>query len=102
MVSMRHEALSGSKDEYHIAVYYSGRVQGVGFRYQALQIAKGFEVTGYVKNLPDGRVHLEAEGAKAEVEGYVAELEDQLAVYIRHSEKKGGVRDQKFFDFTIQ
>ncbi|WP_038167435.1 acylphosphatase [Verrucomicrobium sp. BvORR106] len=41
-------------------VFYSGRVQGVGFRYAVKRIASGFEVTGWVKNLPDGRVELQA------------------------------------------
>lgn len=41
-------------------VLYSGRVQGVGFRYTTKQIASGYEVTGTVKNLPDGRVELQA------------------------------------------
>jgi acylphosphatase len=41
-------------------ILFSGRVQGVGFRYTTKQIASGFEVTGTVKNLPDGRVELQA------------------------------------------
>lgn len=40
--------------------FYSGKVQGVGFRYTVKRIASGFEVTGWVKNLPDGRVELQA------------------------------------------
>ena len=51
-------------------VYYSGRVQGVGFRYTAKTVAMGFEVTGIVRNLPDGRVELVAEGLKDELEGF--------------------------------
>lgn len=51
-------------------VYYSGRVQGVGFRYTVKSAATGFEVTGIVRNLPDGRVELVAEGAKAELEEF--------------------------------
>ena len=43
-------------------VFYSGRVQGVGFRYTAKSVATGFEVTGTVRNLPDGAVAVEAEG----------------------------------------
>jgi acylphosphatase len=45
-------------------VYYSGNVQGVGFRYTVKSVATGFEVTGMVRTLPDGRVHLVAEGAR--------------------------------------
>ncbi len=51
-------------------VFYAGRVQGVGFRYQARQVASGFEVTGIVRNLPDGRVELVAEGTAAELQGF--------------------------------
>ena len=47
-------------DVYHETVYFSGRVQGVGFRFTTLQVAKEFEVAGFVSNLPDGRVRLEA------------------------------------------
>ena len=48
-------------------IYYSGNVQGVGFRYTVKSIATGFEVTGAVRNLPDGRVELLAEGAPPEL-----------------------------------
>ena len=41
-------------------ILYTGRVQGVGFRYTTKQIASGYEVTGSVRNLPDGRVELKA------------------------------------------
>ncbi len=51
-------------------VFYSGRVQGVGFRYAAKQTAVGYEVTGTVRNLPDGRVELVAEGDQTELEAF--------------------------------
>jgi acylphosphatase len=51
-------------------VLYSGHVQGVGFRYTAQSVARGFEVTGTVRNLPDGRVELEAEGEASELEAF--------------------------------
>ena len=51
-------------------VLYSGRVQGVGFRYTAKTVAMGFEVTGVVRNLADGRVEMIAEGLKDELEGF--------------------------------
>ena len=51
-------------------VLYSGQVQGVGFRYTARSVAVGFDVTGTVRNLPDGRVELIAEGAREELEAF--------------------------------
>ena len=45
-----------------VRILYSGHVQGVGFRYTAKTVAAGFEITGVVRNLPDGRVELVAEG----------------------------------------
>ena len=61
-------------------------MQGVGFRYQTVSVAKGFEVTGYVRNLVDGRVHLYAEGEEEEVVAFQAEVESELKGYIRASE----------------
>ena len=51
-------------------IFYSGCVQGVGFRYTAKTVATGFEVTGIVRNLPDGRVELIGEGARGELEAF--------------------------------
>lgn len=51
-------------------VFYSGRVQGVGFRYTVKTVALGFEVAGAVRNLADGRVELSAEGAREELEAF--------------------------------
>jgi acylphosphatase len=48
-------------------VFYEGRVQGVGFRFSVKEIAAGFDVCGYVKNLPDGRVELFIQGEDKEV-----------------------------------
>lgn len=58
-------------------VYFSGRVQGVGFRYSTKQIASGFDVTGWVKNLPDGRVELFAQAFEAdELEAFLQDIQD--------------------------
>lgn len=58
-------------------VLYSGRVQGVGFRYTTKQIASGYEVTGTVKNLADGRVELQAVAADAgELEAFLAAIDE--------------------------
>ena len=63
-------------------VLYSGTVQGVGFRYTALHLARGFAVGGAVRNLADGRVELVAEGEAAEVERFLAAVRRQMAGYI--------------------
>ncbi len=64
-------------------VHYSGRVQGVGFRYTARTLAEQFDVSGYVQNLPDGRVRLEVEGDAAEIERFLQRLQQRMAGYIR-------------------
>ena len=51
-------------------IFYSGKVQGVGFRYTTKTVALGYEVTGTVRNLPDGRVELMAEGDRDELEAF--------------------------------
>jgi acylphosphatase len=64
-------------------VFYSGRVQGVGFRYTTRHLAQRYPVAGYVRNLPDGRVEVLAEGAAPQVEAFLAAVEQQMAPYIR-------------------
>jgi acylphosphatase len=66
-------------------VFYEGRVQGVGFRFTARQIATGFDVTGWVKNLPDGRVEmLAAAYDEAELDEFLQSIRDSaLASFIR-------------------
>ena len=58
-------------------VYYSGRVQGVGFRATCRWLAGGFEVAGYVRNLPDGRVEVVAEGESAELDRFLAAIQER-------------------------
>jgi acylphosphatase len=68
-------------------VFYSGQVQGVGFRYTVRTVAQGFEVTGLVRNLLDGRVELVAEGAREELEAFRQAIGDSgLGGLIRHEE----------------
>jgi len=70
-----------------LQIYYSGRVQGVGFRYTVKIVAQGFEVTGTVRNLPDGRVDLIAEGQRDELEAFRKAIQD--------SEVGGFIADEK-------
>jgi acylphosphatase len=68
-----------------ISALYEGKVQGIGFRAVVLSLAKGYEVTGWVKNHPDGRVELLASGDSAEVEDFLQGIrESHLAGHIEH------------------
>lgn len=87
---------------HHEVVFFTGRVQGVGFRYQTLQIAKGYDVAGYVRNLPDGRVQLEAEGEADEVAGFIRSVEEHHAGYIRKVERSARQTTPEFRGFTIR
>jgi acylphosphatase len=86
----------------HAVVFFTGRVQGVGFRYQTLQVAKEYEVSGYVKNLVDGRVQLEAEGTATEVRGFVAAVQERLTGYIRQTEQSERLSEPRFMGFCLQ
>ena len=72
---------------HHATVIFSGHVQGVGFRFTTRQVAQEYEVAGYVQNLADGRVRLEAEGAEAEVEAFLGAVEERMHGHIRKVER---------------
>jgi acylphosphatase len=85
-----------------MTVLFSGRVQGVGFRYTAKTVAAGFEITGTIRNLPDGRVELTAQGARAELDAFRAALYDAgLAGFIRDEQVEWSDAETKFRGFEI-
>ena len=68
-----------------LQIFYEGRVQGVGFRYSVKQIAKGFDVTGWVRNLPDGGVELQVSGESGELHAFLeAVRESELRALIKN------------------
>jgi len=87
---------------FYLLAHFSGHVQGVGFRYATKQLAKGFEVTGFVRNLSDGRVELEAEGAEGECRRFLREVESELDSYIRKTECRNGKRARLYTAFSIK
>lgn len=62
---------------------YSGNVQGVGFRYTTLRLAAGHAVKGYVRNLPDGRVEVIAEGKPDDIRSFLEAISQEMSGHIR-------------------
>ena len=89
-------------DVHHVTVFFTGHVQGVGFRYTALQVAREFEVAGVVKNLPDGRVQLEVEGRQPEIDAFLAAVAERMHGLVRKTERTGAMRPPQFAGFLIQ
>lgn len=83
-------------------VFYSGRVQGVGFRYTARQIAGRFAVAGYVRNLPDRRVELVAEGQTDEIERFLSAIAEAMEGNIRDAQSTQSPATGEFADFEIR
>jgi acylphosphatase len=83
-------------------IYYSGNVQGVGFRYNTFKIAANYSVTGYVRNTPDGRVEVLAEGSPKEVDGFLADLAERMSGYIRNTQEQSEPPTGQFSRFDIR
>ena len=56
----------------HYNILVKGKVQGVFYRQQSIQRAHELGISGYVRNLPDGNVHLEAEGEEEDIQSFIA------------------------------
>jgi acylphosphatase len=82
--------------------YFSGRVQGVGFRYTAQAIARNFAVAGFVRNLPDGRVELVAEGAKDEICHFLETIGQKMTDYIKQRTDVDSPATGEFSDFGVR
>ncbi len=85
-----------------VTVFYSGRVQGVGFRVTVRQLACGYDVTGAVRNLPDGRVEVIAEGAQAELMAFLTGIaESELSGFIAKKHENWQQAQGNLRGFTI-
>ncbi len=82
--------------------YYSGRVQGVGFRFTVRRIAADLDVAGFVRNLPDGRVQVVAEGNPEELDGLLAEIADAMQSNIGDTDVSREPATGEFSGFTIR
>ena len=82
-------------------ILFSGSVQGVGFRYTTEATAARFGVTGFVRNLDDGRVELVAEGARDEVDRFQLAVEHAMGRHIREAATTDGAATGEFDSFGI-
>lgn len=82
-------------------VHYSGHVQGVGFRYTVRRIAGRYEVTGFVRNLADGRVQLVVEGPPDQLTSMLDDIGEVLGRYIRNVDLHRSAATGEFAGFNI-
>jgi acylphosphatase len=99
---MKITAASKVMKRSRVHIFYSGHVQGVGFRYTVKTVAAGFEAVGAVRNLLDGRVELIAEGARTELEAFRQAIRDAgLEHFIRNEEVSWSEATGEFSGFEI-
>lgn len=94
--------MSAAAKQVRWTVLLSGHVQGVGFRYTTRLVARGFEVTGYVRNTRDGRVEVVVEGEPGEVERFVRAVQDEMSGYIQDRKVGSAPATGEFQDFEVR
>jgi len=82
-------------------IFFMGRVQGVGFRFTVDSVASHFSITGYVKNLPDGRVELVSEGNSSELDRFQHAVEQAMRANISEVQIKNTNATGEFSQFGI-
>ncbi len=82
-------------------LYFSGQVQGVGFRYTALTVAQQFKITGWVRNCSEDRVEVMAEGSVKDLEDYLGKLGDEMSGYIRRVDRTWETATGEWPSFSI-
>jgi acylphosphatase len=82
--------------------HFSGQVQGVGFRYTTARLAQGYAVSGFVRNLPDGRVELVVEGPAGEIAGLLSAIGDQMAGCVTAVERQTSPATGEFDGFSVR
>jgi acylphosphatase len=82
-------------------IVFSGRVQGVGFRFTALNIANRYKLKGFVKNLPDGDVEMLAQGTAEMIDDCIRDLQDSFVGTISHIDIEEATPNPKLTDFRI-
>ena len=82
-------------------IYFSGRVQGVGFRFTAQRIAIRFELSGYVRNMPDGRVEMLAQGSADDIKACLEDINETFGHYINNTDIRDVPAESQHNGFEI-
>ena len=85
-----------------VCVYYSGQMQGIGFRFTAERLAEELGVLGWVSNLSDGRVELVAEANEDALKNFLAQLNNIFKRYIQDVNINWKSATGEFKDFGIK
>ncbi|MDD5432171.1 MAG: acylphosphatase [Candidatus Omnitrophica bacterium] len=88
------------KKQVHL--FFSGRVQGIGFRYTAENLANKLDVTGWVKNLRDGRVEVLAQAEEEVLKDFLNKLSDYFSRYIKDVEVSWQDASGDFSGFEVE
>jgi acylphosphatase len=94
--------MNSNEGRTRVHVFFSGTVQGVGFRYTVQRCAEGFAVTGWVRNRSDGRVELVAEGLEPELEKFLKKIKESMNGYITSTQCVREASKDEFQQFQIQ
>jgi len=82
-------------------IIFTGRVQGVGFRFTSYHLANRHKLNGFVRNLPDGTVEMVVQGQSDDIDGCIKDLQDSFAGYIRDTQVEEIPSEAKYTDFKI-
>jgi acylphosphatase len=82
-------------------VIFIGRVQGVGFRFTALRMAQRHQLTGFVRNLPDGTVEMLTQGSAKDIDDCIQDIKEYFGDYLRDTRIQEIPTDPRYKDFRI-
>jgi acylphosphatase len=96
MIVMKHQLA-------RVEAVFTGHVQGVGFRYTVRSLSSDFQdVSGYVRNMPDGTVLVVAEGTESSLNRFISEIKDAMGRYIRDVKVTLPPYSGEFMDFDVR
>lgn len=90
------------KERKRLHALFSGRVQGVGFRFTTERIAQSYPIGGYVRNLPNGQVELVAEGEEKSLQEFLRAVQEAFHSHIQKTDVQWGGALGDFKDFGVK